>query len=188
MFRVGAKSVREALDSEAQSVDEWHNNGTGGSAARVMLHSLVACASDGTLRIAHYFVESTPEQQAALELELSKHTSHLWEVAQSVAVPVEVVEGLDTVIIARDGLVFLASCITDSGHTSMSLTADCALLADVVNSVCDGAPAARLASGTGGFLGKAVVALEQAACGGIVAYSHVENVLRAAKLKPPKTA
>lgn len=153
-----------------------------------MLHSLIVCAVDGTLRLAHYFVESTPEQQAAVELELAKHTTHLWETAQAIVVPVEALEGLDTVVLTRDGLVYIASCITDSGHTTMSLAADCALLADVVHGVCDGSPLARLSSSAGGFVGKAAVALEQAACGGIMAYANVENVLRAAKLKAPKTA
>jgi len=151
-----------------------------------MLHSLVVCSPRGVVRLSHFFVETTPEQRAAHELSLARGTAHLWAAARAVDIPVDVADGLSTVILSRHGLVFLASGVTAAGASEESLAEDAADLAELIKDVCDGNPSARLEDA--GFVGKASVALEQAACSGVLAFPGADNALRLAKLKGPKTA
>ncbi|KAA0155399.1 hypothetical protein FNF27_02124 [Cafeteria roenbergensis] len=151
-----------------------------------MLHSLLVCEPDGTLRLAHYFLETSPEEQVAFELAAARSTAHLWAASGAATIPADIDDRLSTIVATFDGLVHVVSGARDGGATEASLADDAERLACIVKDVCNGNPVAKLSNPD--FCGKAVVALEQAACGGVLAYPGADNTLRMAKLKGPKTA
>lgn len=151
-----------------------------------MLHSLLVCEPDGTLRLAHYFLETTPEEQVAFELAAARGTAHLWAASSAATIPADLDDGLASIVATFDGLVHILSGARDGGANEASLADDAERLACILKDVCNGNPAAKLPNPD--FCGKAVVALEQAACSGVLVYPGADNTLRMAKLKGPKTA